>query len=500
MDLDIDRRSPVPLYRQIAEALRARILDGSIPIGSRLPSERSLARALDVNRSTVVNAYDELAADGLVIGRVGRGTAVACCPEEDEPLSRPVVWQQLFAEEGQHLVPWRQEIRSGEGRPDGAGLVSAELDPELVPLAEVGRLLRELLDAQGSGALAYLPTEGLPPLREAIAERLRQRGARYHPENVVITAGAQQALDLVARAFLGSDDEAAIESPTYPGAIHAFRQRRPRLVAIPSDDQGMRIDALQQAFARRCPILVFTIPNFNNPTGTSMSPERRGQLLQFSRRNQIPVVEDDAFSEIYFGGERPLPLASLTPADHVIHIGTFSKMLVPGLRVGWLAAPKPVVERVLLFKQIADLHTATLSQWLALRALETGLVDAFLDRARPVFARRRDALISELTRELQGVVHLAPPQGGLCVWCRLTEGLPARRVLGVAAERGVAFLPGDVFSVEGGHHSYLRLAFGRLREEDARGSVAVLKQAIDQVRAESKREQGREARKVVPFV
>ncbi|HEY7270907.1 MAG TPA: PLP-dependent aminotransferase family protein, partial [Dehalococcoidia bacterium] len=347
-DLPLDRAAGgLPLYRQIADALRERIVSGQIVTGSRLPPERTLAAQLGVNRSTVVTAYDELAAEDLIDGRVGDGTIVVYRAESRLQAGQ-LSWHQLFAEGSGDLSPWMREILRTALRPDAIPFAASEPAPSLFPMPELRALITSVLEDKGGEALRYAPTEGIQPLREVIAGRLRDRGAAVGPENVIITAGAQQALDLLARCFLEPGCEAAVESPTYVGAIQAFRNRGARLSGLPLDEHGVRIDAVDQAMSRRPLKFVFVIPNFNNPTGAVLSEERRRRLLDISRRYQVPVIEDDVYGDTWFDAPPPPSLICRPNAEHVIHIGSLSKALFAGLRIGWVVAPEPVIERLAL--------------------------------------------------------------------------------------------------------------------------------------------------------
>lgn len=480
MDLKIDRQSRAAIYQQIAEALRNLILSGELGLGARLPPERKLAASLGVNRTTVVRAYDELAAEGLVSRWVGRGTTVTHQPDDyGRAGTSPILWRQLFAQGAGDLSPWIQEMLQTSLRRDVIPLMAAEPSPELFPAEEVRRLLNAALTETGSEILRYSPTEGLRPLREAIARRMANRGAHLAWDNVLVTAGAQQGIDLLARTFLEAGDEVAIESPTYPGAIQSFRQRGARLIAIPVDGEGMRVDVLEQALSRRSVKLVFVMPNFNNPSGALLSRERRQRLLEVTRRYRLPVVEDDVYGEIHFEDSPPSCLVCLDPSDHVIHVSSVSKMLFPGLRVGWVAAPAAVIERLALLKQTTDLHTGTLSQWLVLQAVQTGLLDQHLLRIRPLYRERRDVLLEALVRHCGHWLTPNRPQGGINLWCRLPEGFRSRDLLVEATHMNVTFVPGETFSVHGGEQSYLRVGFGLLSLEALQEGARRLGQAIE---------------------
>jgi 2-aminoadipate transaminase len=481
-DIALDRgQGTEPLYRQIAGAIRERIVSGQIPPGVRLPPERTLAAQLGVNRSTVVTAYDELAADDLISGRVGDGTVVVYQPDIRAQSGRAVSWQALFSD-GADLSPWIREILRTAQRPDAIPFAASEPAPGLFPMDEVRSLTESVLAKMAGESLRYGPTEGIQPLRELIAGRLRSRGASVGPENVIVTAGAQQALDLLARCFLEPGSEVALESPTYVGAIQAFRNRSARLIGLPLDEDGVRIEPLEHVLGRRAVKFVFLIPNFSNPTGAVLSESRRARLLEVTRRYQVPVVEDDVYGDTWFDEPPPAPLLARAQAGHVIHIGSLSKALFAGLRIGWIVAPEPVIERLALIKQVVDLFAGTLTQWLAVRILDSGLYDRHVERVRPVYKERRDTMIDALFRHGYEAIVPNRPGGASFLWCQLAGGLSSRELLSQASLQGVTFVPGDVFSVSGEDQSFLRLGFSLLDKTGIEEGARRLAVAIDSLR------------------
>lgn len=481
-DIPLDRSGSSPVYRQIAQALKAWIISGQIPAGTRLPPERRLAALVGVNRSTIVTAYNELASEGLISGRVGDGTVVAHRLEAPAAAGRPFLWHQLFAEGSGDLSPWIREILRSALRDDVIAFAASEPSPALFPMREVEALALSIFQEVHGEALRYAPTEGIQDLREVIAERLRKRGANVSAAHILITAGAQQALDLLARCFLEPGSDVAIESPTYVGAIQAFRNRSARLIGIPVDASGMRSDALDQILSRRPVKFVFAIPNFSNPTGGVLSEERRQRILEITRRHQVPLIEDNVYGDTWFDTPPPPSLIERTGAGHVIHVGSLSKAMFAGLRVGWIAAPEPVIERLGLVKQIVDLFGGNLSQRLAVKLFQSGLYDRHVETVRPIYRKRREALIEALERHAPGGIVPNRPEGGSFLWCRLSGEINSRDLLSQAALQGVTFVPGDVFSVEGREQSSLRMGFSLQDEETIEEGVRRLSFAFEAVR------------------
>ncbi|WP_052891065.1 PLP-dependent aminotransferase family protein [Thermogemmatispora carboxidivorans] len=462
----LDRSSSVPLYRQIYHQLREAILSGSLPEGTRLPTERALARELGVNRTTVMNAYNELASESLIEGHVGRGTLVrrsllALEDEECEP-EMPSWLLGLSAGESEVLGPDARLLSELMALAEYGGMISfasAMPEPGLLPAELFREICQEALLPARQEALGYCPVEGLQSLRQQVALRMRRRGVPVDAGHILILSGSTQGIGLVGRFLLRPGDEVVVEVPTYIGAIQAFRALGARVIGIPLDAEGLRLDLLESVLARHRPRLIYTLPTFQNPTGVVMSPERRRRLLQLCRRYQVPVLEDDTYGELYFDTPPPPPLKALDSSEQVIYLSTFSKMLAPGLRVAWLAGPVPMIERLSLHKQIFDLNTNAFSQWLVAEVLRRGWLDGHLQRLSAAYRRKRDLMLQAIERYWPREIRVTPPGGGFHLWCRLPTGLRARTLLREAAAEGVALLNGEPFHVDGGGQQYIRLSY-----------------------------------------
>jgi 2-aminoadipate transaminase len=348
------------------------------------------------------------------------------------------------------------------------------------PVEELKAVALEVLETEGAQALQYSTTEGHLPLREQIARRLRERqGAAVSADEILVTAGSQQGLDLIVKAFLEPGDEVLCESPTYLAFLQAAQVFEPAFVEVPTDRHGMQIEALDALLTRcRRPRLIYVVPDFQNPSGRCWSVERRRALLDVARRHNVPIVEDSPYAEIRFEGEAKPSLKALDTAGQVIQLGTFSKIFCPGLRLAWIAAPVDLLQRFTILKQAADLHTATLNQMLLTAYLERYDINANIERIRALYRRRRDTMIAALERELPAGACFTRPHGGLFIWVELPEPLDARRLLVCCLEREVAFVPGDCFFPGGGHANTLRLNFSNMSEERIDEGIQRLGQAI----------------------
>lgn len=466
MRIPLDRQSTVPLYLQIKTYLRQGILSGSLAPDTRLPASRQLAQDLGVNRITVENAYAELESEGLAFSKLGSGTYVLH-PESLSPLPKSIggtawpLWQQTLQAQDRTVRrnPLNEALKAAR-HPDLINFASGIGDANLFPAEDFRKVLQVVMRRDGIAALDYGERNGHAPLRESIAHILASQGVQTQPEHILITAGSQQALSLVSQLLLKPGDSILVESPTYAGALDLFRALDFNVVGIPVDGQGMNVEMLEKLLQQHHPKLIYTIPTFHNPTGTCLSGSRRRQLIVLADRYNIPILEDDFVGDLRYEGRTQPALKALDPGGHVIYVSTFSKMLMPGLRVGFLAAEGPIYDSLVNFKRVNDLSTSTLVQ----RALEAyvtvGRYQAHLRRSCQIFRRRRDVMVQAIQRYLPSEVRFDVPQGGLFVWLQLPESLSSEALLPLAREDGVDFAPGNgFFPDENGGGDWLRLNF-----------------------------------------
>lgn len=465
MRIPLDRQSEIPLYRQIKDYLQQGILSGSLAADTRLPASRQLARDLGVNRITVENAYAELESEGLVFSKLGSGTYVLA---PDPLLSLPRIsagapwplWQESVAQKNVSQNKLVTVKRRATRHKELIRFASGIGDANLFPAEDIRKALQTVMRRDGIAALDYGEHSGYGPLRDSIAHILASQGLHTQPDNILITAGSQQALSLVSQFLLNSGDVILVESPTYPGALDLFRAQGVQVVGIPVDGQGMQVDGLEKLLQQHHPKLIYTIPNFHNPTGTCLTGPRRRQLLVLADRYNVPIVEDDFVGDLRYDGHTQPALKALDPGGRVIHISTFSKMLMPGLRVGFLVADGPIYSHLVNFKRINDLATSALVQ----RALEAyvtvGRYQAHLRRSCQIFRKRRDVMVSAIRRYLPPEVRFDIPQGGLFIWLQLPQQLDSAELLSLAGEEGVDFAPGASFFPDGVQgNNWLRLNF-----------------------------------------
>jgi GntR family transcriptional regulator/MocR family aminotransferase len=469
MSIVLDRDRPVPLARQIQAHFERLIRERQLVAGMKLPATRELARDLGVNRATVALAYEELVAAGFARAHVGQGTFVAFRREPNggtrpaaprTPATRaPVDWTALLSRSARVIAAddgYRQPAGGGAGTISFAGGMP---DSALFPTDAFRRVLNQVVRDEGEELLQYYPAGGYPPLRRYIASYLSRFGVEARPDEILIVNGSQQGFDLVGRTFIDPGDFVAIEQPTYPRAMQVLRAFGAELLAVPWDAEGPRGDVFGRVLARHAPKLFYCQPTGHNPTGLTMSAGRARDLLAAAAEYQVPIVEDGFDGNLYYGRRRATPLKALDRDGLVIYVGTFSKVLFPGLRLGWIVAPPPVVERLEAAKQLTDLHTSALIQAAVHRFCERRLFERHVTRATREYTRRRSALLAGLARRMPAGVTWTEPAGGFSLMLTLAPGLDARAVLDEAVSRGVAFTPGDVFFADNGEPRTLRLAF-----------------------------------------
>ena len=353
-----------------------------------------------------------------------------------------------------------REILRVVNHPDVISFAGGLPAPELFPRATIARLTGELLAGpEGARALQYGETEGVPELRDRIAARSPFPGGTFARENVVVTHGSQQALDLIAKLFLDPGDEVLVETPAYVGALQVFRFFGARVTFVPCDRDGMLPDPLAAALERG-PKLCYLTPTFQNPSGACYPARRRAEIREvLARAPRTLVLEDDPYREIWFDEEPPPPLVTGLELERVAYLGTFSKTAVPGLRIGFILASPALARRCVLAKQATDLHTSSLGQYLILRLLDSPEFPEHVARVRAAYRARRDALDGALSARLGRELEWQRPAGGMFLWARLTGGGDAAALLQAALEVGLAFVPGGEFHAPGAGRDTLRLNF-----------------------------------------
>lgn len=466
MHIPLDPQSATPLYQQLENYLRQQILSGALAAETRLPSTRQLAQALGISRITVNNAYATLESEGLLYSRGGSGTFVLPHPllpvtGNAAAVDQWPLWQQRFASADEPSAAAQPPLLRHKVKHPQPISFTGVGDPREYPIKALLRTMQDVLQRDGASALEYGTfDQGYAPLRTTITHVLASQGITVHPDQILITSGSQQALALVCQLLLKPGDAVLVESPTYNLALELFRTLGLQIVGIPVDAEGMAVEQVEPLLQQHHPKLIYTIPNFQNPTGACLSGARRRQLVALADRYQIPILEDDFVGDLRYEGRVQPALKTLDPGGRVIYIGTFAKMLMPGLRVGFLAAEGPVFQRLVNLKRVSDLTVSTLMQRTLDAYVNVGQYRRHVQRSCRLYRQRRDAIMAAIGRHLPPAVQVNPPQGGLFVWLRLPAGYSSSKLMPFAAETGVEFAPGTRFfphPVEG--ESFLRLNF-----------------------------------------
>jgi 2-aminoadipate transaminase len=340
--------------------------------------------------------------------------------------------------------------------------------PDVFPLKEFQAACNYVLETQGAQALQYSTTEGYKPLREMIARHTSRYMVEVTPDNILITSGSQQALDFAGRLFINRGDYIVVEAPTYLGALQAWNAYGAQYIPVRTDEDGMLVDELEAAL-RIGPKFIYVLPNFQNPSGVTLSLERRIKLIELADKYGVPIIEDDPYGQLRYEGENIPSLVSLDSkfrgknggcySGNVIYLSTFSKLLSPGLRLAWVIAPEQVIHKLVMTKQAADLHTASFNQYVAYEVGKGGFLDEHVKVIRSVYKERRDVMLEMMDEMFPPEVHWTRPLGGMFLWGVLPESMDTADVLKVAIERKVAFVPGAAFHATGGGANTMRLNF-----------------------------------------
>jgi DNA-binding transcriptional MocR family regulator len=491
LPLHLQPQSHVPLYVQLRDQLRALVHAGDLRPGDRIPASRELATILGVHRTTVANAYAELESEGLIQGHVGRGTFIRANDNglKITPPAPPVLngdrgirWELLFADERSEEVLTRLTASTPE---DALSFVMARPAQEFFPVEELQTCVNAALRREATDVLNLGPSDGYPPLKEALLELLRGEGILARDENLLITDGCQQSLDLISKAFLRPGDSVILENPTYPGAIAIFNGARARCLGVPvrthaepGTSLGIDLEALEATLAANRVKLILLTPDFQNPTGVSMPLAARRKVLELASRYQVPIIEDHIYARLHARDERVPSLKQLDRSNIVIHIDSFAKVAFPGLRVGWIVAPPVAIERLRVVKQTTDLHTDQLAQATLAEFLRRGWFTKHLAKMRKVYASRLLVLDEALRKHMPEDTRWTRPEGGMCLWLELPPGFDANELLIHAKERGVLFAPGRYFYVQSHLPNTLRLGFAGLDEKQITRGVATLAELL----------------------
>ncbi len=399
-----------------------------------------------------------------------------------------IAWEQRFAQRTKSMqssmIREILKLTQVQGLISFAGGLPA---PDVFPIEEVEIACSQVLEKNGPTALQYSQTDGYGPLREYVVERTEKLGVKAVIENTVITSGSQQALDMLGKIFINPGDKIVVENPTYLGALQAWQAYGAEFVTVTSDENGLRTDELEAAF--RCgPKFIYVLPNFQNPTGVTLTLERRKELVRLADQYGVPIVEDDPYGELRYEGE-PVPSVLALDAEfrgnsgqeydgNVIYLGTFSKILAPGFRLAWVVGPKRVISKIIQGKQGSDLHTSTFNQMVAYEVARNGFIDRHIEVIRDVYGGRRNIMLESLDTNFPKEAAWTKPEGGMFLWATLPEGIDTYELLPKAIDRMVAYVPGSQFHALGGGENTMRLNFSNASPDNIRIGIQRLGETI----------------------
>ncbi|WLR50540.1 PLP-dependent aminotransferase family protein [Bacillus tianshenii] len=463
------KQDKAPMYEQIINYIREKITNGEWPVGSRLPSQRKLAEQFSVNRSTVVTAMEELAADGLIEGKTSRGTIVINNTWTILAATPPPDWN-AYVKSGAHKPnrPIVQEINRVEAETELIQLGKGEIAPELFPTEEFAKVLG--LVAGQVQSLGYMEPKGLFPLRQAISHHLQTIGIHASPASILVVSGALQALQLIAIGLLHKGSTILLEKPSYLYSVNVFQSAGMRMFGLPMDENGISPQHISEQKRQRNAAMLYTNPSFQNPTSILMSEKRRKQLLQVCEDEQLPIVEDDVYRELWLNAPPPAPLKAYDRNGQVLYVSSLSKTLGPGLRIGWITGPEPVIDRLADIKMQTDYGSSSLSQWTAAEWLSSGLYATHLDHVRKQLKIRKQTAIKALEKHVNGLAEWHEPQGGFFIWVKATFPLSMEALFEEALAQGVLLYPGTIYASE----QTFRISYSFASLEDIEQGIEII--------------------------
>jgi GntR family transcriptional regulator, regulator for abcA and norABC len=465
-----------PKYQIIIDYIKDQITNGTWPIGSRLPSQRELAKQFGVNRSTVITALDELAADGLIEGRLGMGTVVLNNTWTLMRSNPPVNWnEQVQLGSHQASLAAVQTINLAESDKNLIQLSKGELSKDLFPLDEMKTVVQKI--GNELTPFGYEDPKGNPELRAAISEYLIQKGIKAPPSSILVVSGALQALHLISIGLLERESTVFLENPSYIYSLSTFQSAGMKLQGIPLDEQGIRPEIIEERIDDKKSVL-YCHPTFHNPTGKLMGTDRRLELLQLAEKAQLPIIEDDVYADLWLDSPPPPPIKSHDKHGNVLYVGSLSKSLNPGLRIGWVAGPEAVIDRLADLKMQTDYGSSSISQKIAAEWLSSGRYEKHMTKVREQLQGRRDAALKALNAHLFRYAEWNRPAGGFFIWVKLKTEIQAADLYRKALSKGVLINPGRIYATQ--KLQYFRLSFANAPVEDLYKGIAILESILNE--------------------
>lgn len=452
MNINIKKNSKKSIYMQIYSQIKNKILSRKLDNGMFLPSERSLADKLSINRSTVINAYDLLKSDGLIKTIKGKGTFVSYevfQTDNEQIIKTQYDWSGCFEENMNTAYNEVIQLIMDSNHRDGKIFMAGGLpSPELTPIDEFHSIYEELVINKRIDSFSHSSVLGVNELRKEIRKIMKKRGINTNIDELLITSGSQQGLDLMIRSFVKKDDVVIVEDPSFFGALQLFHHVGAKIVTVPMEDDGMDIEALEHFIIKHKAKMIYTVPTFHNPTGIVMSYEKRKKLLELSNKYRIPVIEDDPYGEIYFDNQEIPTLKEMDSSNYVIYLSTFSKTITLGLRIGWICASYEAINCLKKIKQISDLHVNTLNQYVIARYISSGKYELHLEKIRKEYLLKRNLMIDALNEHFKDI-EFNISSGGYYIWIGFNTDISIRKLFKETYKNGVVITPGFYFQAKG---------------------------------------------------
>lgn len=469
-----NRLSTIPIYKQIITYVKEKIASGEWYVGMKLPTQREMAANFDVNRSTLIEAIDELKADGLIEGNGRGGTTIV-----------NNTWSILAS----NMSPnWEDYIKYGIYKPnihtiqminkfefeDGIiRLGTGEPSPELFPHEMMKSVLNKVSDKMCS--LGYEEPKGSLYLRKVISEYVKRFGIKASPNSILIVSGSLQALQLISMSILQPGSTVLVERPSYLKSLHIFQSSGIRLKGIAMDNYGIKVEKLRSVISKNTAFL-YTIPTYHNPTGIVMPANRRKELINLCSENRLPIIEDDAYRELWIDEEPPMALKSMDKNGDVLYIGTMSKVFAPGIRIGWIIGPEPVIERLGDIKMQTDYGSSSISQLIAAEWISSGLYDKYLKELRYNLKVRREAALDMLEKNFYDIASWNKPKGGFYIWLRIMNNTSIEKLFSMAYKEGILINPGSIYDFE--KNEYIRISYSYASISDLKYGLKKLSDII----------------------
>ncbi|UBF27743.1 PLP-dependent aminotransferase family protein [Kovacikia minuta CCNUW1] len=458
MQIPLDRQATKPIYLQIHDRVQRLIISGALQPGDRLPSVRELAKEAQVNKLTVIEAYGVLEAEGLIYARQGAGYFVACCPPPPAVTTTFAPAQDVIIPQHQHESFCKSYMTSlrAHRQPDVLDFSSGF--PQAFGLEDLQRIARRAMNQVADTLYNYDTPQGQQTLRQQIVQLLIQRGLVVSAEDVIITTGSMQGVSLAMRYHVQPGDWVIVETPTYHGALAILENLGARIVGIPMTREGMNLDLLEQYLKSHHPKLIYTVSTLHNPTGITTSLAHRQRLLELAQHYNCPILEDNAYEGLSFEPPPP-PIKALDPQDTVIYVGTFSKTLMAGLRIGYMVVTGRHLQPLIEQKLMDDLHTPTPSQAIVSEYLASGHYRHRLHHLRTWHLQSRNMMLQAMVDHFPQVATWTVPSGGLLLWVQLPANLPIQEVCQTVREQGVLVTPATAFFPDRQGYNAMRLNF-----------------------------------------